>query len=103
MRPHRALRPLVRNPRSRTGHHRSTPVDDLRVLHLLRRRTPPRAQPRPARTRPKQNYESSTLGLDRNELGGFLVQAGLCGGRDHALACLLALNGLAPATKVAMM
>ena len=41
--------------------------------------------------RPKQNYESSTLGLDRNELGGFLVQAGLCGGRDHALACLLAL------------
>ena len=44
--------------------------------------------------RPKQNYESSTLGLDRNELGGFLVQAGLCGGRDHAFACLLALNGL---------
>ena len=44
--------------------------------------------------RPKQNYESSTLGLDRNELGAFLVQAGLCGGRDHALACLLALNGL---------
>ncbi len=44
--------------------------------------------------RPKQNYESSTLGLDRNELGGFLVEAGLCGGRDHALACLLALNGL---------
>ncbi len=33
--------------------------------------------------RPKQNYESTTLGLDRNELGGFLVQAGLCGGRDH--------------------
>jgi site-specific recombinase XerD len=44
--------------------------------------------------RPEQNYESTTLGLDRNELGGFLVQAGLAGGRDHALACLLALNGL---------
>ena len=44
--------------------------------------------------RPKQDYESSTLGLDRNELGAFLVQAGLCGGRDHALASLLALNGL---------
>jgi integrase/recombinase XerD len=44
--------------------------------------------------RPKQDYESSTLGLDRDELGAFLVQAGLCGGRDHALACLLALNGL---------
>jgi integrase/recombinase XerD len=44
--------------------------------------------------RAKQDYESTTLGLDRNELGSFLVQAGLNGGRDHALACLLALNGL---------
>ena len=44
--------------------------------------------------RPKLDYESTTLGLDRNELGAFLVQAGLSGGRDHALACLLALNGL---------
>lgn len=44
--------------------------------------------------RPKLNYESSAVGLDRNELGMFLVQAGLSGGRDHALACLLALNGL---------
>ena len=44
--------------------------------------------------RPKQDYESTTLGLDRNELGAFLVQSGLSGGRDHALASLLALNGL---------
>lgn len=44
--------------------------------------------------RPKQDYESTTFGLDRNELGAFLVQAGLSGGRDHALASLLALNGL---------
>lgn len=44
--------------------------------------------------RPKRNHDSQTLGLDRNELGAFLVQAGLAGGRDHALACLLALNGL---------
>ena len=44
--------------------------------------------------RPKLDYESHTLGLDRNELGAFLVQAGLRGGRDHALMCLLALNGL---------
>jgi integrase len=44
--------------------------------------------------RPKQDYESSTLGLDPNELGAFLVQARLSGGRDHALASLLALNGL---------
>lgn len=44
--------------------------------------------------RPKLNYESNAVGLDRNELGMFLVEAGLSGGRDHALACLLALNGL---------
>ena len=40
------------------------------------------------------DYESRTLGLDRNELGAFLVQAGLGTPRDHALASLLALNGL---------
>jgi site-specific recombinase XerD len=44
--------------------------------------------------RPKVSYESNAVGLDRNELGMFLVQAGLSGGREHALACLLALNGL---------
>ncbi len=44
--------------------------------------------------RPKVDYESRTLGLDRNELGGFLVQAGIGSPRDHALAVLLAVNGL---------
>ncbi len=44
--------------------------------------------------RPKVDYESRTLGLDRSELGAFLVQAGLGSARDHALASLLALNGL---------
>ncbi len=44
--------------------------------------------------RPKVDCESRTLGLDRNELGAFLVQAGLGSARDHALASLLALNGL---------
>ena len=44
--------------------------------------------------RPKVDYESRTLGLDRNELGALLVQAGLGTPRDHALICLLALNGL---------
>ncbi|MCA1842312.1 MAG: tyrosine-type recombinase/integrase [Actinobacteria bacterium] len=44
--------------------------------------------------RPKVSQESTTLGLDRGELGEFLVQAGLMGGREHALACLLGLNGL---------
>ncbi len=44
--------------------------------------------------RPKVDYDSRTLGLDRNELGAFMVQAGLGSARDHALASLLALNGL---------
>ena len=39
--------------------------------------------------RPRVDYESKVSGLDRNELGMFLVQAGLCGGRDHALAGVL--------------
>ena len=44
--------------------------------------------------RPKVSSESTRLGLDRNELGAFLVQAGLSGGNDHVLACLLGLNAL---------
>ncbi len=44
--------------------------------------------------RPKVDYESRTLGLDRNELGALLVQAGLGSARDHALISLLAMNGL---------
>jgi len=44
--------------------------------------------------RPKISQESTTLGLDRDELGRFLIQAGFMGGTEHALACLLALNGL---------
>lgn len=38
--------------------------------------------------------ESRTLGLDRNELSAFMVQAGIGTQRDHALASLLGLNGL---------
>jgi site-specific recombinase XerC len=44
--------------------------------------------------RPKVDPESRTLGLDRNELGALLVQAGLGSPRDHALISLLAMNGL---------
>jgi site-specific recombinase XerD len=44
--------------------------------------------------RPKGDDASRTLGLDRNELGALLVQAGLGSARDHALIALLALNGL---------
>jgi integrase/recombinase XerD len=44
--------------------------------------------------RPRLDYESHAVGLDRNELGAMLVAAGFSGARDHALIALLALNGL---------
>ena len=44
--------------------------------------------------RPRPMADSPTLGLDGPELGRFLVEAERSGRRDHALACLLALNGL---------
>jgi integrase/recombinase XerD len=44
--------------------------------------------------RPRLDYESHAVGLDRNEVGAMLVAAGLAGARDHALVSLLALNGL---------
>ena len=40
--------------------------------------------------RPRASYESNQARLDRNEVGMLLVQAGISGGRDHALASLLA-------------
>lgn len=44
--------------------------------------------------RPKVDNESTTLGLDRMELGGFLAAAAGATPMEHALACLLALLGL---------
>jgi site-specific recombinase XerD len=44
--------------------------------------------------RPKLHSESRTLGLDRTELSAFMIQATIGTRRDHALASLLALNGL---------
>ena len=44
--------------------------------------------------RPKMDTESTTLGLDRMELGAFLARAAAAGPVDHALACLLGLLGL---------
>jgi len=40
------------------------------------------------------DYESHATALDRNELGGLLVAAGLGHPAEHALISLLALNGL---------
>ncbi len=44
--------------------------------------------------RPRLDYESHALALDRNELGALLVAAGLGPPPEHALISLLALNGL---------
>jgi integrase/recombinase XerD len=44
--------------------------------------------------RPRLDYESHVTALDRNELGGLLVAAGLGPPGEHALISLLALNGL---------
>ena len=44
--------------------------------------------------RPRLDYESHAIGLDRNELGALLVAAGLGSPAEHALKSLLALNGL---------
>jgi len=44
--------------------------------------------------RPRLDYESHAVGLDRNEVGALLVAAGLGSPAEHALVSLLALNGL---------
>jgi integrase/recombinase XerD len=44
--------------------------------------------------RPRIDYESHAVGLDRNEMGALLVAAGLGPAMEHALVSLLALNGL---------
>ena len=44
--------------------------------------------------RPRVDYESHAVALDRNELGALLVAAGLGPHLEHALISLLALNGL---------
>jgi len=44
--------------------------------------------------RPRLSDESPRLGLNRDELAALLAAAERSGPRDHALACLLGLNGL---------
>jgi integrase/recombinase XerD len=44
--------------------------------------------------RPRLDYESHAVALDRNEIGALLVTAGLGNAAEHALISLLALNGL---------
>jgi integrase/recombinase XerD len=44
--------------------------------------------------RPRLDYESHAVGLDRNEVGALLVAAGLGAAAEHALLSLLAINVL---------
>ena len=44
--------------------------------------------------RPRLDYESHAVGLDRNEVGALLVAAGLGTAAEHALISLLTINGL---------
>jgi len=44
--------------------------------------------------RPRLDYESHAIGLDRNEVGSLLVAAGPGVPNEHALMSLLAINGL---------
>jgi integrase/recombinase XerD len=44
--------------------------------------------------RPRLDYQSPAVALDRNELGALLVATGLGPPAEHALISLLALNGL---------
>jgi integrase/recombinase XerD len=44
--------------------------------------------------RPRLDYESHAIGLDRNEAGSLLVGAGLGAAYERALISLLAINGL---------
>jgi AcrR family transcriptional regulator len=44
--------------------------------------------------RPRLDYESHAIGLDRNEVGALLVAAGLGAAQEHGLMSLLAINGL---------
>jgi len=46
------------------------------------------------RRRPRVGDDSQTLGLDRQQLAALLDVAEASSARDHALLCLLALNGL---------
>lgn len=52
------------------------------------------ANPAARLARPRTSDESPTLGLDRDEAAAFLTAARAAGPRDHAVACLLILNGL---------
>ena len=73
---------------------RQAPVHAGQLLQVLRAGATRRAQPGAQRPKAEGGLRVADSRLGPNELGAFLVQAGLGSARDHALASLLALNGL---------
>ena len=88
------VRPSNGDRRQDALHRRTTAVDAVSFYRYCHVEGITAKNPAANVRRPKVDYESRTLGLDRNELGGLLVQAGLGPARDHALISLLAMNGL---------
>ena len=68
-------------------------LDTGQPLEVLQAEAARRSQRACNVRRPEVDYESR-LGLDRNELGAFLVQGGLGSARAHALVSLQSLNDL---------
>ena len=92
---HRKLRPGTRSPgraRATVTRRLCTPSPSSTSTRSKKSSwsIPPAAHVR----RPRLEYESHAVGLDRNELGALLVAAGLGPPLEHALISLLALNGL---------
>src|SRR5690349_14215310 len=91
---HRVLRPGAGGQGPGLGYRHPAAVHHRRVLQVRRRRRTPCAFPAAHVRRPRVDYESHAVALDRNDLGALLVAAGLGPPCEHALISLLALNGL---------
>ena len=91
---YRAVRPGAGRGRACPGDGGAQALHRRRVLPLRRRGGDGRDLARVHVRRPRLDYESHAIGLDRNEVGALLVAAGLGAAVEHALISLLALNGL---------
>jgi hypothetical protein len=88
------LRPGHGVPRSSEGDHRPTVVHRCRFYRYAVEEDLLEHSPAAHVRRPRLDYESHAVGLDRNEVGALLVAAGLGTAAEHALISLLAINGL---------
>ena len=91
---YRVLRPRPGGQGTGPGDRHPAPVHQRRVLQVRRRGGTDRPLTATHVRRPRVDYESHAVALDRNELGALLVAAGLGLPAEHALISLLALNGL---------